>query len=272
MRAARLAVLGVLLTACTATAPVGPPPESTSAGEPVDLDVLFVGAHPDDEAWTLSTLGQWTQAGYRSGVVTVTRGEGGGNAVGPEEGPALGLLREDEERRAVGMAGVTDVFALDEVDFFYTVSAPLAQQAWGAQDTLERLVRVVRQTRPDVLLTMDPAPSPGNHGNHQEAARLAIEAYRAAADPAAFPNQTADEGLQPWAPGRILYPGVDDTERTGPGCAAAEPAADPTLDTFAVWSGAPAPGTPEAAALAGADAAPFAINGPYDVTAGVPFA
>lgn len=74
----------------------------------MDLDVLFVGAHPDHEAGTLSTLGQWRETNdIRTDVVTITRGEGGGNAVGPEEGPALGLIREGEERRAVGKAGVT---------------------------------------------------------------------------------------------------------------------------------------------------------------------
>ncbi len=227
-----------LLVACTAPAPADPPPETTSAGDPVDLDVLFIGAHPDDEAGTLSTLGQWTQAGYRSGVVTITRGEGGGNAVGPEEGPALGLLREDEERRAVGLAGVTDVFNLDEVDFFYTVSAPLTQQVWDERDTLERIVRLVRTTRPDVLLTMNPAPSPGNHGNHQRAARLAVEAYAAAADPAAFPEQLEAEGLAPFAPAMVLRSGASADAPTGPGCAAAVSASP---GAFGVWAGATAP-------------------------------
>src|SRR5690348_12785485 len=83
---------------------------------PADLDVLFVGAHPDDEAGRLSMFGEWRERyGTRTGVVTVTRGEGGGNAVGPEEGPALGLLREHEERAAVGKANVTDVYNLDKV-------------------------------------------------------------------------------------------------------------------------------------------------------------
>jgi LmbE family N-acetylglucosaminyl deacetylase len=236
--AAAVLVAAGLLTACTAPTPEGPPPDTTSAGDPVDLDVLFVGAHPDDEAGTLSTLGQWTQAGHRSGVVTITRGEGGGNAVGPEEGPALGLLREDEERRAVGMAGVTEVFNLDEVDFFYTVSAPLTQQVWDERDTLERIVRLVRATRPEVLLTMNPAPSPGNHGNHQQAARLAVEAYRAAADPAAFPHQISEEGLQPFAPAMVLRSGGTGDAPTGPDCAAAVSAAP---GRFGVFSGAAAP-------------------------------
>jgi hypothetical protein len=62
-----------------------------SRPSPVDLDAMFIGAHPDDEAFTLSTFGQWDEyAGVRTGVIPVTRGEGGGNAVGPEEGPAWG--------------------------------------------------------------------------------------------------------------------------------------------------------------------------------------
>lgn len=83
-----------------------PPEASTSFGTAKDLGVLYIGAHPDDESGTLSTLGAWKhQRGVQAGVVTVTRGEGGGNAVGTEEGPALGLLREGEERRAIGTVG-----------------------------------------------------------------------------------------------------------------------------------------------------------------------
>ncbi|MEV0612337.1 sugar-binding protein [Nonomuraea sp. NPDC050404] len=214
-----------------------PPPPAAAAGSPVDLDALFVGAHPDDEAFTLSTLGQWKEDhGVRTGVVTVTRGEGGGNAVGPEEGPALGLLREAEERTAVGKAGVGEVFNLDDVDFYYTVSAPLTDQVWGG-DTLEKLVRLVRQTRPEVLLTMDPAPTPGNHGNHQEAARLAIEAFYAAADPKAFPAQLSREGLRTFAPARLLTGGARGTSRTGPSCASTFRPDNTAQNVFGVWSG-----------------------------------
>ncbi|MFI9551873.1 sugar-binding protein [Nonomuraea endophytica] len=211
------------------------PAQADSTTGAADLDALFVGAHPDDEAFSLSTLGQWKEDhGVRTGVVTVTRGEGGGNAVGPEEGPALGLLREGEERRAVAKAGVTDVFNLDDVDFYYTVSAPLTDRIWGG-DTLAKVVRIVRQTRPEVLLTMDPAPSPGNHGNHQQAARLAVEAFYAAADPKAFPEQLREEGLRPFAPARLLLGGARGiTAPVGPGCSAVT---DPARNVYGVWSG-----------------------------------
>src|SRR5262245_26121105 len=89
----------------TTPAPVSAAAPADAKTDP-DLDVLFIGAHPDDEAFGLATYGQWNEYDdIQSGVITITRGEGGGNAVGPEEGPALGLMREAEERRAVARAG-----------------------------------------------------------------------------------------------------------------------------------------------------------------------
>ncbi|RZQ63875.1 sugar-binding protein [Amycolatopsis suaedae] len=210
------------------------PPAVAEPAPKADLDVLFVGAHPDDEASTLSTIGQ---LGLKAGVVTVTRGEGGGNAVGPEEGPALGLIREAEERKAVGRAGITDVFNFDKADFYYTVSSPLTEQAWGHQRTLEQLVRVIRQTRPEIVLTMDPAPSPGNHGNHQYAARLAFEAYTAAADPAKF-----REAGRAWPVAKLFTTGLDGERTTGPDCVANFTPADPADRVWGVWAGATGPG------------------------------
>ncbi|KQU65518.1 hypothetical protein ASD62_08595 [Phycicoccus sp. Root563] len=215
-----------------------PPDRTTSAGSPVDLGALFIGAHPDDEAGQLSAYGEWKEKyGLRTGVITVTRGEGGGNAVGPEEGPALGLLREKEERAAVGKAGITDVFNLDKVDFYYTVSAPLTQQIWDHEQTLGKVVRIIRQTRPEILSTMNPAPSPGNHGNHQEAGRLAIEAFTAAADPTRFPEQLSKEGLKTWAPLRLLVRGSAATAPNGAACATGFTLKDTTQNVYGVWSG-----------------------------------
>lgn len=215
-----------------------PPPSSTSAGRPVDLDVLFVGAHPDDESGTLSTLGEWGEEyGVESGVVTITRGEGGGNAIGPEEGPALGLIREAEERRAVAYAGIDDVFYLDRVDFYYTVSAPLTEQIWGHDSTLAKVVRVIRETRPEVVITMDPAPSPGNHGHHQYAARLAIEAFGAAADPKAYPSQLSEEGLSTWRADRLFLNRARGEGGTGRECPGSFEAADPAQNVYGVWEG-----------------------------------
>lgn len=204
-----------------------------------DLDVLFIGAHPDDEAFGLATYGQWNEYDdMQVGVVTITRGEGGGNAVGPEEGPALGMIREAEERRAVGRAGITDIYNLDQVDFYYNVSAPLTERSWGHDDTLDRVIRVIRETRPEVITTMDTAPTPGNHGHHQYAGRMAFEAYRMAGDPSAFPEQITEEGLEPWAPGKLFRSGArGSSTANGPDCATGFEPQRAAQNIYGVWQG-----------------------------------
>lgn len=226
----------VAFQATPEASPVAMPGDDGAEG-PVDLDVLFIGAHPDDEAFGLAAYGQWNEyAGVDVGVITVTRGEGGGNAVGTEEGPALGLLREDEERRAVGVAGIEHVYNLDKVDFYYTVSAPLTEQAWDYEDTLDRVVRVVRATKPEVIVTMNPAPTPGNHGHHQVAARLAVDAFYDAANPESFPQQI-DEGFEPWSVSSIYRAGATGEGATGPDCATSFVPVEPTDTIFGVWQG-----------------------------------
>jgi LmbE family N-acetylglucosaminyl deacetylase len=217
--------------------PVASPVADVPADGDVDLDVLFIGAHPDDEAFGLAAYGQWNEyAGVEVGVITITRGEGGGNAVGTEEGPDLGLLREDEERRAVSVAGIEHIYNLDKVDFYYTVSAPLTEQTWDYEDTLDRVVRVVRATQPEVIITMNPAPTPGNHGHHQVAARLAVDAFHRAADPDAFAHQL-DEGFAAWSAGSIYQNGASGEGVTGPDCATSFVPNEPTDTIFGVWQG-----------------------------------
>ncbi|GAA1484020.1 sugar-binding protein [Brachybacterium fresconis] len=216
------------------------PEERALADGTVDLDILYIGAHPDDEAWTLAALGQWNEfAGQRAGVITVTRGEGGGNAVGLEEGPALGLIRETEERTAVGYAGIEHVFNLDAVDFFYTLSAPLTYDVWGGAEVLSRIIRVVRATRPDVIVTMNPSAVEGNHGNHQQAAMFAVEAYLLAGREDVFPEHF-DEGLRPFSPRRILRSGSNGTSSTGPDAVAEGYEPEVASDVvFGAWNGTP---------------------------------
>ncbi|WP_051426198.1 sugar-binding protein [Jiangella gansuensis] len=243
MRAARHAAVAASAALLAATLPAaavaaGAGAAGGGSSDAVDLDVLYIGAHPDDEAGSLAAFGQWNEYDdIRAGVITVTRGEGGGNAVGLEEGPELGMLREAEERRAVGNANIEHVYNLDEVDFFYNASAPLTDEVWSA-DALERVVRVVRSTRPEVIVTMNPSPTAGNHGHHQQAARLAVEAYEAAADPEAFPEQLSEEGLDTWSVARILRGGATGRGVTGSACeTTAYTPADPTDRVFGVWQG-----------------------------------
>ncbi|WP_353112734.1 PIG-L family deacetylase [Microbacterium sp.] len=207
-------------------------------GGAVKLNVLFIGAHPDDEAGNLGVFGQWNEYfGMKAGVITVTRGEGGGNAVGLEEGPPLGMMREAEERKAVGYAGIEHVFNLDGLDFYYTASAPLSHEVWGGEAVLGRIVRVVRATRPDVIVTMNPSAVEGNHGNHQQAAMFAVEAYLAAGDPRRFPEHLA-EGFRPWQPRRILRSGANGTGANGEGGVAAGYTPTVASDVvFGCWNG-----------------------------------
>ncbi|MFE6776478.1 sugar-binding protein [Streptomyces sp. NPDC057702] len=249
-----LTALGLLATCAlgaapaTAASPVGvvqtgAGPAAPSAGGRAHTDVLFVGAHPDDEFASLSTFGQWRERdGLTTGVVTITRGEGGGNATGPQEGAPLGLIREREERAAVRHAGLRDVYYLDKPDFWYTLSAPLTARIWDgpprAADTLERLVRLIRATTPQTVVTMDPRPF-DQHGAHQLAGRLAVEAFQKAGDPAAFPHQISREGYRPWRPSRLLAQNWRVSGPAGAGCEDAQ-VRDPAtgLPQQGVWEGA----------------------------------
>ncbi|MFF3222997.1 sugar-binding protein [Nocardia suismassiliense] len=206
--------------------------------DPAHTDVLFIGAHPDDESSNLATFGRWRdEFGWTTGVVTVTRGEGGGNAVGLAEGPELGLIRETEERTANALAGIENIYYLDKPDFWYTLSAPLTARVWDEQDTLARLVRLVRLTTPHTIVVMDPRPF-DQHGGHQLSARLGIEAFRLAGDRQAYPEQLTGEGLAVWRPTRLLAQNYGFGSLLGPE-AAEQRHADPGtgLPVIGVWSG-----------------------------------
>ncbi len=168
-----------------------------AAAEPVrKLDVMFVGAHPDDDSTATATLARHAAEGKRVGVVTATRGEQGGNLTGPEQGAALGLLRESEERAALSLLGIATVHYLEKLDSGFTTSPRVSERNWGRADTLKRLVRLVRYYQPDTLITMSPAPR--GHGDHQLIAQLTSEAFFQSAHGGA-------EGLPAWAPRRLYY-------------------------------------------------------------------
>lgn len=189
--------------------PAATPPQGDAL---LKTDLMFVGAHPDDETGVASTLA-WHALGLGKSVACVyaTRGEGGGNMVGTQSGPALGALREVELRGCLETLGVRHVYFLDELDWAYTESLQATLNKWGKEDVLEKLVRAYRMHRPEVVLTMNPAPNPGQHGHHQAAGLLAIEAFNAAADPTRFSHQLTREGLGAWQPKRLFFGG------SGPG-------------------------------------------------------
>lgn len=186
-----------------------------SAGTGIDLmdvDVMFIGAHPDDDTGVLATLARYIlDEGYKGTVMTLTGGEGGGNAIGRETGPSLGLIRQEEERRSLAMVGVTAPQFIGLQDFYFTLSAEEVQRHWG--DTwLCDVVRRVRLERPEVILTM--WPGPGTHGEHQMAARAATIAFEKAGDPAYCREQITREFLEPFSPAKLYYYPSD---RNGPG-------------------------------------------------------
>lgn len=183
--------------------------------ELMKTDLLGVFAHPDDETGVAATVARYARGEKRTvSHVYCTRGEGGGNMVGTQSGPALGVLREAELRDCLRILGVRYCYFLDRQDFAYTESLMATLERWGHETTLRDLVRLVRSLRPEVIITMDPAPSAGQHGNHQAAGLLATEAFDAAADPGRFPEQLSVEGLHPWQVRKLYYSGWDDRLQT----------------------------------------------------------
>ena len=169
----------------------------------MDVDVMFIGAHPDDDTGIMATFARYLlDEGYKGTVITLTGGEGGGNAIGRESGPSLGLIRQEEERRSLAMVGVMAPQFIGLQDFYFTLSAEEVQKHWG--DTwLCDVVRRVRLQRPEVILTM--WPGPGTHGEHQMAARAATIAYEKAGDPTYCGDQITREFLQPFSPAKLYY-------------------------------------------------------------------
>ena len=183
-------------------------PAAKQGAELLKTDIMAVFAHPDDETGMAATLVHYAR-GRHAVVANIycTRGEGGGNMVGTQEAAALGILREAELRDCLSQLGVRYCYFLDRLDWAYTESVAATLQKWGKEETLGRLVRLVRALRPDVILTMNPAPTPGQHGHHQAAGLLATEAFSAAADPERYPEQLRNEGLTVWQARKLYFGG-----------------------------------------------------------------
>ncbi|HEY9422092.1 MAG TPA: PIG-L family deacetylase, partial [Thermoanaerobaculia bacterium] len=196
----------------TQVAPVPSPLEPASTGGVATVEralaklsthkrLLVIAAHPDDEDTSVIALvsrGLGGEAAYLS----LSRGEGGQNLIGPELGVGLGLLRSRELLAARSVDGGRQFFTR-AYDFGYTRSLDETLQLWPKDVLVEDAVRVIRRFKPQVIVSVFPGTPHPNHGQHQAAGVTAYAAFPLAGDPKAVP-QLAEEGLSPWKP-QALY-------------------------------------------------------------------
>jgi LmbE family N-acetylglucosaminyl deacetylase len=209
LRRLLVAALFACATASTAPAQFAPPP-GTGPGLPETIEaidstrvttrILYVTAHPDDESSSVLT---YLARGLHADValLSLTRGEGGQNALGPEQAPQLGLIRTQELLAATRGYGVKLYFTRAK-DFGYSKTPEETEKVWGDQ-VLEDMVRVIRTFRPNIVIN-NWGGVHGGHGHHQASGVLTPQAVRMAADKNAFPSQLS-EGLAVWPgePGKV---------------------------------------------------------------------
>ncbi len=163
--------------------------------------VLYVAAHPDDENTQLLAWLANDQK-YRTAYLALTRGDGGQNLVGDEQGPFLGLIRTEELLAARHNDGAEQFFS-HALDFGFSKTAKETFQFWGHERILRDVVWIVRKFRPDIIICRFPEDKRAGHGNHWASAILAHEAFKAAADSTRFPEQL--RYVKTWQARRILW-------------------------------------------------------------------
>ncbi len=181
--------------------------------------VMEATAHPDDEDNGLLVMLNRGQ-GFRTALVTATRGNGGQNEIGPEIFEALGVLRTEELAALHRFDGAEQYFTR-AVDFGYSFSIDETFEKWGRDEITSDYVRMIRTIRPDVVFGMYPT---GNNGgqHHNASAIISHDAYKLAGDPTKYPEQIK-EGLRPWQPKKYYWtaafgPPTQADEQTGKLC------------------------------------------------------
>ena len=164
--------------------------------------VLYVAAHPDDENTRLLAY-LANEKLYRTGYLSMTRGDGGQNLIGDEQGVELGLIRTQELLSARRIDGAEQFFTR-AYDFGFTKSPEETFQFWDHDKILSDVVWVIRKFQPDIIITRFPTTGEGGHGHHTASAILAGEAFDAAADATRFPEQFK-YGVKPWKAKRLLW-------------------------------------------------------------------
>lgn len=164
--------------------------------------VLYIAAHPDDENnGFLPFLAK--EKLYRTGYLSLTRGDGGQNLIGSEQGIELGLIRTQELLAARKIDGAEQYFSR-AYEFGFSKSAEEALRIWDREKVLSDVVWMIRKYQPDVIITRFPGDARAGHGHHAASSVIAQEAYQAAADPQKFTEQFR-YGVKPWLAKRILW-------------------------------------------------------------------
>jgi LmbE family N-acetylglucosaminyl deacetylase len=168
--------------------------------------VLYIAAHPDDENNSfLPYLAK--ERMYRTGYLSLTRGDGGQNLIGSEQGIELGLIRTEELLAARRVDGAEQFFS-SAYEFGFSKNATEALRIWDKNQVLSDMVYVIRKFQPDILITRFPADARAGHGHHWASAVLANEAFTAAADSTRFADQFR-LGVKPWQAKRIMVNGFN---------------------------------------------------------------
>lgn len=164
--------------------------------------VLYIGAHPDDEN---NTLLPYLAKGrsYRTAYLSLTRGDGGQNLIGDEQGIELGLMRTQELLAARRVDGAEQYFTR-AYEFGFSKSYEESLRIWDKEKVLADMVWVIRNYQPDIIINRFPPDARAGHGHHAASAVLSIEAFTAAADPNRFPEQFK-YGVKPWKAKRLLW-------------------------------------------------------------------
>ncbi len=163
--------------------------------------VLYVAAHPDDENTRLIAYLSKDRL-YRAGYLSMTRGDGGQNLIGDEQGIDLGLIRTQELLSARRIDGGEQFFTR-AFDFGFSKNPEETFTKWDKEKILSDVVWVIRKFQPDIIITRFPTTGEGGHGHHTASAILANEAFAAAADPTRFVDQL--KYVQPWQVKRVLW-------------------------------------------------------------------
>jgi len=159
--------------------------------------VMMIVAHPDDEDGALLTYLS-RGLGVRATLLTLTRGEGGQNAMSAEVYDALGLMRTNELLRASEFYGAKQLWGT-EADFGFSKTQEEAFARWGHDRVLYDAVLAVRRDRPQVIVSTFVGGVTDGHGHHQVSGEIAQEVFKAAGNPKVFPEQLKD-GVEPWQP------------------------------------------------------------------------